>query len=183
MIAETTPPNKKILAVYIALAVSLLLGFVPHMAFSCAALFGMVGTMVLAYVFRAEDKDTAEEADGLVAHHMTWIIRTVWIVVLFAHVTIVAGALYMIPRIDNAPMDSCVQAIAAGLTPDNPDYKAANALVQPCLPGFIETNWRVFMISLLISGGPLVLYVLYRWGKGISAAWKGARLAKLKSWF
>ena len=57
------------------------------------------------------------------------------------------------------------------------------ALVEPCVGIFIDSNKTLLMNSVLIAGGPLILYMAYRMVKGLTRAMKGYRLTNSKTWF
>lgn len=181
MTQDTASPDKtrkKILTVYGLLGASLVVSFIPKMAFAYLAMFLFVATLLAAYIYRAEDK-----AEGLLSQHMTWIVRTVWIASLFALPTIGLAIAYMIPQIDYSLMNACVQEVSAQLDPDNPDYAALDAMIQPCMDDFLHHNQIVFFIAMLIGGGPLVLYMVLRGYRGLSAFRAGRDIPNLKGWF
>lgn len=175
-------PSPKIMAVYGLMVLSVLVCFIPHLAFAYLSMFLFVATLLTAYIFRAEDNNKNGE-DGLQANHMTWIIRTIWIVSLLAIPTVGVAAAYMIPQIDYSIMDHCVQNVASQLDPENPDYAAMDDLIQPCMDDFLHHNKIVFFIALIIGGGPLTLYFIIRLYRGITAARAGVRIENVKRWF
>jgi hypothetical protein len=56
-------------------------------------------------------------------------------------------------------------------------------VVQPCIHGFIETNKTLLIHAVIIAGGPVLIYMGYRFYKGLSRALKGYMLAENKNWF
>lgn len=175
---KTIPAPKKIMMLYGLLVLSMVVSFIPHLAFAYLAMFMFVATLLLAHIFRAEDKE-----EGLLAHHMTWIIRTIWIASVLALPTIGLAAAYMIPNIDYSHMDHCVQEATALLDPENPDYAAMDDAIQPCMDNFLTHNKMVFAFAMLIGGGPLVLYLLLRLYRGLSAFRTGEKIDNVKRWF
>ncbi len=171
--------SKKLIAPYVFLALATLFSLIPTLAGVYLSLFTFVTAIILAYVFRAE----TDSPDELIHNHMTYIIRTMWIVGLFSLFTLAAASAYMIPHLDFSAMDSCTRAATETLNPENPDYQAANALMEPCMNDFIAGNKGTFTIAIAIGGGPLILYLLMRLFKGLSSAVKGSRIEKVKSWF
>ncbi|MCB9988384.1 MAG: hypothetical protein H6868_03505 [Rhodospirillales bacterium] len=180
MNAEKTrdPHHKKIMSLYGLFVVTLMASMVPSTGFAVLALFMITALMILAYVFRAE----ADE-DSLLHNHTSFVIRTLWIAALFSVFTIAIASAYMIPQIDYSQMDSCVQQVTAQLDPENVDYGAMNAKMQPCMDSFIASNRMTFLFSMAIAAGPLLLYMLFRLIKGVARARHGHKIGNLKNWF
>lgn len=173
--SERPPEGQRtILQIYAVLAVSLLLSFVPLPSFALLALLTFTGVLIAAYVLRGR----AESPDSLVAQHMTYIIRTIWITGLFGVGTLILGSVYMFSQYDPAPLLECVNVNTLPT-----DMIALQAMMQPCIDAFISANMHVFITATIISAGPLVVYLVYRMAKGINRANAGYRPTNLKSWF
>src|SRR5690606_25938824 len=117
-------------------------------------------------------------------NHCTYIIRTLWISGFLTLITMIIASAYMLPRINNAPMEPCMSGILANA--DNlqsAGIAELSALLQPCMGAYLQVNYNVLMISMLIGAGPVLLYFLYRFMRGISRALGGYRMASPKSWF
>ena len=172
------PAHKKIMSLYYLFIATLAASMVPSAAFAMLALFMITALMILAYVFRTE-----VDEDSLMHNHATYIIRTIWITSLFAAMTMIAASAYMIPQIDYSQMDACVKNVTTQLDTENPDFQAADALMQPCMDDFITANKMVFIFAMIIAGGPLLAYMIFRLIKGMGRARHGHKVVNLKNWF
>ena len=125
------------------------------------------------------------EENSLTENHMTYVIRSLWISALFSLITMGAASFYMLGRVDYASFEACANDIAGqgAAAVQSMSSAEAYAMAEPCVEDFINGNYSVFMISMLIAGGPVILYLGYRFLKGLSRALKGYRLADPKEWF
>jgi len=175
------PPGKKVvMQVYAAFAVSLILCTLPYTTAAVVCMIFLLGVLLAAYIIRWR-----ADKDSFCHNHMTYIIRTIWISGLFASVTTAAGGAYLIAYVDNAPLSNCIDMFL-GISPDKAASMSglqAMEYFDPCMENFISTNWQVLMVSMAISAGPIMLYLLYRFVTGISRAMKGYRVAQPQAWF
>ncbi|MGH1397917.1 MAG: hypothetical protein ACRBCT_01755 [Alphaproteobacteria bacterium] len=171
--------QKTIYNIYGLFGVTLALSIVPTISAASICLVFFLVTLIAAYVLRGR----AEE-NSLIENHMTYVIRTVWIVSLLSVVTVGLATLYMLPRIDYTAFQSCADAIAGqGVAAlEAMGMAELQALTQPCVSDFVNMNHNTLLMAALIGGVPLILYMGYRFAKGVSRAAKGYRLANPKSW-
>lgn len=163
--------QKVITNIYAALCVSLVMSFLPMMTAAGLALIMFMGVLTASYVLRGR---TAH--DSLIADHMTFIIRTVWISGFLSLTTMTAAGLYIAKVVNPSEIMSCV-------TGDLPsDTRAIMAMIQPCMPAFLSSNMLPLINALLLGAGPVVIYMVYRIVKGLSRALKGHRIGDVKNW-
>ncbi len=174
------PARAKIIKLYVAFGLSIVLTVIPHVWAAAASMLMLLYTRIVAYVLRGRGPK-----DSLADNHATFVIRTIWLTGLFAIVTLAAGSAYLLERIDNAPLMPCMDKFLNM----NPEKAAVmnvvdmGTLFENCMHPFVTTNWNALIVSMLIAGGPLLAYVVVRFARGLSRALKGYRLAKPKAWF
>lgn len=169
-----------ILNLYAAFLASLVLGVIPYATAALFSLIFLFGVLVGAYVVQGD-----APKDSLKENHATYIIKTFWISSLFLLITFIFGAIYIYSGLDTSALDPCLEKIyEQGPTwVQNATHADIYALVQPCVPGYLEANKMRIITGLAISVAPVLPYVLYRLIRGLSRAAKGYRLAKPRSWF
>ena len=177
--APADPNQRKILRLYAAFGAALVLSVVP---FILAALLSMIlifGVLIAAYILR-----TDTTPGSLVENHMTFIIRTIWIGSFLALLTMTAGSIYLFQTIDNTPLDPCLQPlldIRSGQTLIDP-YAVFNIL-RGCFDNYWVANIKTFIISGSIAAGPVLLYFIVRYARGLARAMDGYRVANPHFWF
>ena len=170
--------EKTILRVYGAFAATLLFMLVPHIGMCIIAMSMLLGTMIAAYNVRRK-----AEAHSLAADHMTFIIRTLWIGSGLALITTALASGYMLATADMVPLQSCSDRAAQTIiNTGTTDTAALQAMMQPCIDGFISGNMGVLINAVIIAAGAPMLYVADRLAQGLSRARKGHRLGNVKSW-
>lgn len=176
---EGSKERRQVINLYAAFGVALILSLVPSVAVALIALLFITGVLVAAYYLR---RKAAEES--LLENHTIFIIRTIWISALISVVTIAAGSAYMIPRIDHVAFGPCANALAqkgpeyAQTASFEEVYKAA----EPCMEAFLDMNYRLMMGTAIMMALPIIFYLLFRYGRGLSRAIKGYRIANPKGW-
>lgn len=172
--------KKTVTNLYALMAVSILLTVVPHIAAGVLSLIFFAIAMGKAYKLRK-----SSEAHSLGENHATYIVRTIWISLLWVFVFTVFGSIYVFFEIDPLPLQACMNAILdqAGGDPSNMDAANIALMLEPCMANFLEMNRGVFIAGLSVSAVPALLYIAYRFIKGLSRAGKGYRLADPKGWF
>lgn len=175
------PDRRKAVQLYSVFGVSLVLMLVPNVFAAVLSLLFLLGVLIAAYMMRGN-------GESLAGNHAGFIIRTIWISGFFAILTLIAASLYMLPNIDHTLLDPCMQNITfhAERLLQNPDTMATIAemesMLRPCIHDFIQSNYTVFGISLLIAAGPIVLYLIVRFTRGLARAARGYRVSHPKSW-
>ena len=171
--------QKKILNLYAAFGAALLLSFVPFLSAMLISLLLFVGVLIAAYVMRSGAKD-----GDLMENHMTFVICTMWIGGLFALISITAGSIYLFYAIDVTPLIPCMD----NLLQANPDIHSIDLQVmlevyKGCFGDYFRANTKVFIIASIIGVGPILVYFVVRFARGLSRAIGGYRIANAKSWF
>jgi uncharacterized membrane protein len=174
------PELKPIAHVYGAFVAALLLSFIPDPLFAVVSVLFFAGVLVAAYIIRRKS-----ETDSLTENHMTWVIRTIWIVCLFSFITTAAGGIYLWTQLDYSAMEPCSANMGEYILSqgENISNKQLLALAEPCKDEFFAANMRAFIIAATIAALPLVLYLVLRITKGLSRAIKGYRIANPEEWF
>ncbi len=166
--------KRTITNLYAAFSVSLILSFMPMIEAAGLAALMFAGVLVAAYILRARADETS-----LTCNHATFIIRTIWIASLFAFVTTLIAAGYVIQNFNPAAIHRCVDDVAMNMM----DLTGLEQAIRPCLDRFIQDNMRVFINGTLIAAAPVVAYILFRLAKGLPRAMKGHRIGNVRHWF
>ncbi|MBU0859672.1 MAG: hypothetical protein KJ667_07020 [Alphaproteobacteria bacterium] len=173
-----TTEEKIILRVYAALAASLILMFVPLLSVAIVSFVLFIGTMIAAYTIKRKAEPLSLSAD-----HMVFITRTIWIGSLLAIITTSIGAAYMLAYADRYPLMECSQRAADQILASGAqDMKTLNALMMPCIDGFLALNMQTMIIALVISATLPLVYFAFRLARGLTRARKGHRMGNNKSW-
>jgi len=165
--------HKNITQIYALLTVSILMVFIPLFSAALLSTIMFLCVWIAAYILRSK----AEE-NSLQENHMTYIIRTIWILGLFTFISSGIASAFIIPNMDISGFLSCSSTL-----PLTEDYQLLIDAFIPCAESFVETNKTLFIRSTIFAGGPLVIYVGYRLAKGLSRALKGHRIGNVKNWF
>ncbi len=170
-----------IINLYGLFAASLILSVLPYVTAASVSTILFLILLIAAYVVRS-----GAAQDSLVDNHSTFIIRTLWIAAFFSIFTSIVATVYMMGNLDyEGPLQPCAENLARrGLewletAPPQEVYE----IVQPCMDGFMITNKSVLLNGVIIIGAPLLVYMGYRFIKGLSRAMKGYRLANPRAWF
>ncbi len=174
------PDQNKIVQMYAAFGVSIILTVIPHLWAAAASLIMLLYVMIAAYVYRLR-----RPADSLMVNHMRFITRTIWLTGFFAIFTLVAGCGYMLSYINNAALTPCLDKFL-NLAPEAIAFQnviTIQALFDNCMNTFIHDNLMTLIVSGAIAGGPILIYVAVRFARGFSRALNGYRIAKPDAWF
>ena len=177
--SEDAPTGqKKLYNLYALFGVSLALSVIPHVSAMVLCLVFFTWLLVASYVIRGK----AEEF-SLVHNHTTFIIRSLWTAVIISLVTTLAASAYMMGTISYEPFQPCANKIAGmGIEAfESMSYEDIYALTAPCLESFVDFNKHTLMIATGIAAVPPVLYIGYRFIKGVSRSVKDYRLAYPKN--
>jgi uncharacterized membrane protein len=176
---KSDPEKKQVLQLYAAFGAALVLCIIPFFfaAFISFALF--LGVLIAAYILRGNAKH-----GDLLENHTTYVIRTIWIGSLFAVLTMILGSVYLFLNIDNTPLDPCIQHfLNMQANANTVDMMALAIALKGCSIGYIGANFKVFLISFLGIAGPILLYFIVRYARGLSRALSGYRVNKPLGWF
>jgi uncharacterized membrane protein len=177
--AHPDPAQGKIMRLYIAFGVSLLLMLVPHIWAAVVSLIFLLYVMIACGILRS-----GKDKDDLAHNHATFVLRTIWIGGLFAIFTMTAGSIYMLEHINNAPLEPCIQKFLnfGPAEIESLDVVKMSAVFEDCMHNFVQINWNTLIYSMAISAGPILLYFVMRYARGFSRAIGGYRVAHPKAW-
>jgi uncharacterized membrane protein len=171
--------KQKALQLYGLYGAGLLLSLVPDGIAAAVTAVLFLGLLIGAYVLRA-----GCEKDSLLHNHATFIIISLWVTGALAIPTMTIGSLYMLANIDNSMLNSCMnEFVNIGPQAASMSMGEMKAFFQPCLDVFYETNMRVLIVSAIIAAGPVLLYMIVRFVKGLMRARAGYRMANPRAWF
>lgn len=178
MSEQQNTQHKAILNMYGLFGASMILSIIPSLTAMILSLIFFSVLLVLSYGLRNK-----AEPQSLQENHAQYIVRTLWITALFSLVTTSLASIYMIRLLDYAPFSPCADGLLSqGAALENADGGQIYAQIEPCIEGFIAFNHTALINATLIAGLPLILYLGYRFTKGLGRAMKGYRLANPKSW-
>mgnify|MGYP001410192685 CR=1 FL=1 len=172
---DPDPQRKTVLNLYAALAVSIILTFMPNTIMAIVSLVFVIGVLVASYSIRKK-----AEPESLAENHATYIIRTIWIASFISVITLGIGAVILLNDIDYSAFGGCPIDLEFAASAD---YMQLWEVMQPCYDTFITDNWNILIISGAITILPILLYLVIRFVKGLSRAIKGYRIANPKAWF
>lgn len=176
---QTDPHQRKVLQLYAAYGAALVLSVVPFVLAAFLSMVLFVGVLIAAYILR-----TGTEEGSLIENHMTFVIRTLWIGSFLAMLTLVAASLYLFYGVDNTPLDPCIQHfLSIGPGTRVLELQAMTDIFRACYGAYMDANLRIFITSGAMAAGPVLIYFVIRYARGISRAMNGYRIAKPQSWF
>jgi uncharacterized membrane protein len=168
--------EKTVLRVYAALSASIVMTFIPSIAFAIFSLLLFCGVLIAAYILKSKSED-----ESLLYNHMSYVIKTIWVGSLFATVAVVVGSFYMYNSMDHSPMMPCIDSIiSSGAAPMSNEY--LYQLFQPCIDNFMDKNLGLIITIGILCAGPVIVYFVYRLAQGLSRAMKGRRMSNTKNW-
>jgi uncharacterized membrane protein len=174
--------QKKIVRLYGAFGAGLVFSMVPLWSAALVSAVLVTGVLIIAYVLR-----TDAEHGSLSENHMTFIIRTIWIGSFLALITTAAASVYFFKALDNTPLQPCAEAIlsmASGMSdPTAMERTIDNFMAMPCWATYWQKNLMIFIIGGVIAAGPILIYFIVRYVRGLTRAIKGYRVANPKAWF
>jgi len=176
---ENMNERKTVYNLYALYGVSLVLCVLPYVSAAVLSVVFITALMIWAYVVRGK----AEE-HSLSENHATFVIRSLWIGVLISVITTILASLYMFQGLDYMAFNPCAESIAGmGIEAvEALNMQQFYDLAAPCIDDFIVQNKSALMVSVAIAGGPPLIYLAYRFIKGVSRARGGYRIAEPKAW-
>lgn len=179
MTNEDDPQQGKVIRIYGLFGLGLLLSLVPNMIVAGMSAILLLGVLVAAYILRKDAED-----GSLLENHMTFIIRTIWVGSFLTLVTMAAGSFYLFKMLDHQPMLPCMQEFL-NLGPMAAAYGMDHmlAIFNKCWEPYWRTNLTALIIGGTIAAGPVLVYFIGRFIRGLTRATRGYRLAKPKAWF
>jgi len=173
------PEQKKLYNLYALFGVSLVLCVLPYVSAAVLCLVFFTWLLIAGYIIRGK----ADE-HSLTHNHATYIIRSLWIGALISLITTCAASFYMFGSLDYGTFQPCADTLVgmgAGAV-ETMGFQEFYTLAQPCIDDFITFNKNTLMVAVGIGAAPPLIYLAYRFIKGVSRATKGYRLADPKAW-
>ncbi len=172
--------QKRVVNLYGLFGAALVLSIFPYMIAVVLSTVFFAGLLFMAYSMRR-----GAEIESLHENHATYIIRTLWITALFSLFSMAAASVYLLSGIDYAAFMPCTDQIAAmGVEKlEAAGVKDLYPIIDPCVESFIAQNHNLLMNCTVIAAAPIMVYMAYRFTRGLLRAVKGYRVAKPKSWF
>lgn len=158
--------QRKSVFLYGIFIVATVLSPIPPVELGLFAMLLYLCALLAAYYARI---DTGEYS--LLRNHATYMIRTFWLGNALMILTTIATGLYLFMELANnqlniEPLEPCL-----------------NNDMDVCMKPFMEANQTILIVSALIVMMPVLLYLLFRFIKGLRKALKGDLLVNEKSWF
>jgi uncharacterized membrane protein len=153
---------------------------IPSVSFALIATILFFLLLIVAYVVRSKS-----DIESFSSNHTTYIIRSIWFgIFILPAFTLALAVIYLLPNYDPSAMNICAGPLSEHIlaNPESTSMQALYGFIAPCMPDFMHTNGQTFAISGLIAILPILIYLLYRFGKGTTLAMKGVEINKPKSW-
>lgn len=148
-----------------------LISCIPHMSAQNVGLTGILVVLILSYIKRC-----FSEADSLEHHHLSYIIRTIWIYSLFAAIGILGAGWVIWSDGNNAAIDALTSMVEQGGMPNEADMHAT-------VNAYLADNENLIMKSMILWMMPSLLYFILRIARGIGRGWNNYRVQNIYSWF
>lgn len=176
----TEKQQNKVALFYGAAWASLILVCIPSITFAIVASILFFVLLIVAYIIRKKSVD-----GDFVNNHMRYIIKTLWFsLFILPAITLTVATIYMIPKLDNSSLMPCAQPLAEHLleNPDMADIQILYEYIEPCMHDYMMSNKAIFFIATLIAALPILIYMIYRFGKGTLLTFKSKTHNNPKSW-
>lgn len=177
--AHPDPHQGKVIRVYALFGLGLVLSLVPNLFAAGASAILIMAVLMMAYIFR-----TDTEQGSLLENHMTFIIRTIWIGSFVALIGMALGSAYLFKALNHNPMMPCMQDflnLGPAAAAYGPDYLMN--IFTKCWPEYWQVNLMALLIGGSMAAGPVLIYFVARYIRGITRATRGYRIAHPKAWF
>ncbi len=126
--------------------------------------------LIIAYLVRSRSLE-----DSLVHHHMTFVIRTLWIYSAFATVCMLLAGYLIYTKGDQTAFTGLMDQVNSGVVPSEDDLNQIEA-------AYLSTNMGLIIESYLTCMFPALLYLVWRVSRGASRAHRNFRVQSLYSW-
>jgi len=154
--------DKNIISLYALLIGATIMNFLPSIAIQTFGGIIFFVTFITTYMLRAKHDTKTDHYT-----HCSYIIKTIWIFSLLFTV----GLIISIGAANHSAIINIVDAIQAGAIPT--EQQMMEAVLQ-----FGKDNLILFLILFL----PMVIYLFYRFAKGLNIILKSKPAIALKGW-
>lgn len=170
----TEPQDQKkrliVLGFYWMCLLAALFSFIPLMVTMNIGFTAIFLILIAAYVRRSYT-----EEDSFEHHHLTFIIRSLWIYSLFASIGLIGGGWMVWENGDREAIDTLVNAVMGGAIPTEADFdQTARA--------YMIDNQALMHKALVMWMFPSTLYLVWRLGRGILRAFRNYRVQNIYAW-
>jgi hypothetical protein len=148
-----------------------LIACIPTMSAQNIGVTGILVIVLLAYL-----KRSFTEEDSLEHHHLSYIIRTIWIYTLFASIGMLGAGWRVWSEGNNAAIDTLTSMIEQGSPPTEADIDAT-------VNTYLVDNHNLIMQSMIMWMLPSLLYFAWRIVRGLERGWKNYRVQNIYAWF
>lgn len=126
--------------------------------------------LVAAYIVRLR-----AIPDSLVHHHMTYVIRTLWIYSTLALIGLLFASYWIFEHSDRSAIDALIDGASSGVMPGEEEIRAIEE-------SYLAANEPFIIETLIASLFPGLLYLVWRVSRGASRARRNFRVQNLYSW-
>ncbi len=126
----------------------------------------MICVCTLATVYAARSKS---EEDSLLENQCTYLIRTFWKTTFLLICSLAAAFLLLLFTMDYTPLKPCVSVIEQRLISAISDWNSTliNKILRSCSSIFIKHNSETLNFGSIIAFSPPLVYLIFRFGRGI----------------
>lgn len=161
----------KILGSYGLTALAGLLTCVPSYMAQNVGMAVILLSLIAAYIFRAGTAD-----DSFIRHHMTFIIRTIWVYSGLAVIGMIGASYQIMQQGDSSAINNLMDMATNGSIPTEDDMRAATQT-------YLDSNSGIIFKSIILWSLPALIYLGWRLARGSARAYRNYRVANLQSWF
>ena len=126
--------------------------------------------LIAAYIMRSRSIE-----DSLVHHHMTFVIRTLWIFMSLSLLLLHIAAWLIYTKGDNSVFTQIMDQASSGIMPDM-------SAMEEMESQYLAANHDLIIESYMTSMFPALLYLVWRVSRGASRANRNFRIQNLRSW-
>lgn len=162
--------KQKNLVLYIGLLLGVVVGCLPNGPAQGISAILVTGALVFGYVLRAQEKN-----DTIVAHHATFVIRTIWIWSVFLLVGMFGAGIMVQMSGDMRAIDELLGRIYSGAFPTIDDIRATTE-------SYMADNYDLMLRMTIVWLAPAQVYAVWRVVKGLSRALGGYRVKNVMGW-
>ena len=163
--------QKNVQNIYAAFAAALIFQFIPLVTIQVFGFFLFIGVLVAAYMLRGKS-----ETESLAYNHAHFIIRTIWIWSLFLMVGMVIAVPWFSQVADHSIIQSFLDQVSGGMMP-------SHEMMNDVMKRYMLANLADLLFIAGVALGPSMVYIIYRFAKGLTRALKGHRIGNVKNWF
>lgn len=155
--------TKKIIYLYSAYLIAIICNIVPSSIIQSLGLILFLVIFITTYVYKYKSQE-----DSVTYSHMTYIIKTIYISSLWLLIGMVLAYYFA----DHMIIHQAIQSLQNGMPLTEND-------LNRIMMNYLKQNIEIFTLTL----SPSLIYLIYRFGKGIIIAQKDSVIHNPKNWF